>query len=370
MRQPIQFDRLALCLLAALVGLATSGCLRPSQERAEQDARVGSAEADGTQLTVAQGHAAVRELTAEQATLWTSAPSIEMALLFDGEPPDTFELLVLNCVPSAQLIVESAVAERLSQELPTRCLFRLSNLAADVSLSLSPPDAAEAAPFRFAVMSDVQEAIDDVQDIYRVVNAQEDVEFLLGAGDLTEDGERSQLVRFERELEGLNVPYYTTLGNHELGVSPTLYHEFFGRGNFSFTHRGVRFTLLDSGSATIDPIVYDWLDNWLAAGADQAHLVAMHIPPMDPVGVRNGAFASRNEAAKLLGKLAQARVDITLYGHIHSYYNFDNAGIPAHISGGGGAIPEQFDGLGRHILVIDAEPSTQRFDVSVVEVSE
>ena len=65
----------------------------------------------------------------------------------------------------------------------------------------------------------------------------------------------------------------------------------------------------------------------------------MHIPPVDPIGVRNGSFANRNEAAKLLTRLARGGVDLTLYGHIHSYYAFENAGIPAHISGGGGAIP-------------------------------
>jgi hypothetical protein len=65
---------------------------------------------------------------------------------------------------------------------------------------------------------------------------------------------------------------------------------------------------------------------------------------------------SRNEAAALLSKLAQGDVDVTFYGHIHSYYSYDNAGIPAFISGGGGARPETFDGIGRHFLVVDVEP--------------
>jgi len=73
-------------------------------------------------------------------------------------------------------------------------------------------------------------------------------------------------------------------------------------------------------------------------------------------------------AAKLLGRLAAADVDLTLYGHIHSYSHFENAGMPAHISGGGGAIPEKFDDIGRHFLVVDADPATQRLDVRVVRV--
>ena len=121
-------------------------------------------------------------------------------------------------------------------------------------------------------------------------------------------------------------------------------------------HRGVYFTLLDSASATLDPLVYTWLDAWLARARDGVSVVAMHIPPLDPIGVRNGAFASRGEAAALLGTLAEAGVDLTLYGHIHSYYSFDNAGIPAYISGGGGAIPERFDDIGRHFMVFDIDP--------------
>ncbi|MEY4545286.1 MAG: hypothetical protein RL685_1481, partial [Pseudomonadota bacterium] len=71
---------------------------------------------------------------------------------------------------------------------------------------------------------------------------------------------------------------------------------------------------------------------------------------------------------KLLARLAQAEVDLTLYGHIHSYYRFDNAGIPAFISGGGGAIPERFDQMGRHFLVVDADAAAQTLSVRVVRV--
>ena len=99
------------------------------------------------------------------------------------------------------------------------------------------------------------------------------------------------------------------------------------------------------------------VEEWLAQGKSGVHIVAMHIPPFDPTGTRNGAFASRNEASKMLGLLAAGNVDLTLYGHIHSYYRFFNAGIEAHISGGGGAIPEKFDGIGRHFL--DVEVSSQ-----------
>jgi Icc protein len=358
--------------LAAVFAVCASACLRPSEERARQDLAVGRAEVSGLALEVDEGRAAVRELLPTQVRLWASAPRFSLSLSWQAAPPSEFSIDVQNCMQNAELSVDEDRADVLSSQRSASgvCSYTLGvpRASRTLHLEIAPPDTLRPRPFRFAVMSDVQEAIPRVQDIYRLVNQQPGLEFLLGAGDLTERGTRAELERFQRELEQLDIPYYTTLGNHELGEAPTLYHEYYGRGSQSFEYSGVRFTLLDSASATIDPIVLGWLDDWLALGVAQPHVVAMHIPPLDPVGVRNGGFANRNEAALLLGRLAAAGVDLTLYGHIHSYYHFENAGIPAHISGGGGAIPERFDDIGRHFLVVDADPLNDSLEVSIVRV--
>ena len=351
--------------------LCVAGCLRPSEDRARRDEQVGKAEVDGVRVEVAAGAAVVRELQRERLLLWASAPRLSLTLAWQAPPEGELLVEVQNCMPRAVIeprpsvpVLESA------RDASGRCSFRLGPLTGlgALELTIAPPDTERPSPFRFAVMSDVQEAIDDVQDIYAVMNREPDLDFLLGAGDLTEQGTHAQLQRFERELRQLSIPYYTTLGNHELGESPSLYQDYFGRGSQSFEYRGVRFTLLDSASATLDPIVFEWLATWLAEGAEQLHVVGMHIPPLDPVGVRNGAFASRNEAAKLLGRLAAADVDLTVYGRIHSSYHLENAGIPDHVSCGGGAIPEKFDDIGRHFLVVEADPIAETLAVRVVRV--
>jgi Icc protein len=58
---------------------------------------------------------------------------------------------------------------------------------------------------------------------------------------------------------------------------------------------------------------------------------------------------------RLLGRLVEGGVDLTLYGHIHTHVAFENAGIPARISGGGGADPMKLDGIDRHFLVLDVD---------------
>jgi 3',5'-cyclic AMP phosphodiesterase CpdA len=252
--------------------------------------------------------------------------------------------------------------------VPTQRRWIFTPDASDLTLAVAPLDAGAPGAFRFAVLADVQEGIGKVQDIYRLVAAEPQVRFVVFDGDLTQFGTTEELQRFQRELRSLPVPLFATLGNHELGSRPPTFHALFGRGSFRYVFRGVQFTMLDSASATIAPLTYTRLEGWLAEGRDRLHVVGMHIPPIDPVGTRNGAFASRAEAARLLAMLAGGGVDLTLYGHIHSYYSFWNAGIPAYISGGGGSLPERFDGIGRHFLVLDADPAEKEVKVRVVRV--
>jgi 3',5'-cyclic AMP phosphodiesterase CpdA len=255
-------------------------------------------------------------------------------------------------------------------QLPTERRFTVEGVAPGtrLELRLAPPDLESREPFEFIALADVQEAIDEVDDVFAKMNQERPARFAMFAGDLTQRGSASELGRFQREMELLRFPLYATLGNHELGDSDVPYHRYFGRGSQSFRFHQVRFTTLDSASATLDPIVYGWLEAWLDAARNENHLVFMHVPPLDPSGVRNGAFSNRAEAAKLLALLGRGRVDTTFYGHIHSYYAFENAGVPAYISGGGGAIPERFDGIGRHFLRVRVDPNRAGTDVSVVRI--
>ncbi len=348
----------ALVALLSLTASSLCGCLHPAEERAERDLEVGQASASGESVDVDDGLAAVRVLGPGELVLWAGAPAWAFSLSSDEAAGSSFEIEVDNAMPGAVLTVLEPTGLELTQlpaDVPTRKRYRLAlpGTALRARFAFARPGSEAAADFSFALLSDVQEALDDVGDVFARINAEPGIDFLLGAGDLTERGSREQLEQFQRELLALDIPYYTTLGNHELGRDPTLFHEYFGRGSFSFEYGGARFTAIDSASATIDPMVWDWLDSWLSRGRGGLHVVAMHIPPIDPIGVRNGCFASRAEASKMIGKLAEAGVDLTVYGHIHSYYEFENAGIPAFISGGGGAIPERFDNMGRHFMVFD-----------------
>ncbi len=352
--------------------LASPSCIRPTEERAEKDLEIGHAKTGGVKFDVSGGLAVVRSAQPGTLHLWASAPVFSVKMHADSDAQRAWTVEIENLLPDAELVATEpspglridpidlgpATRKRWQLELAPGESYEVAITVADVS---------DRGLWRFAVLSDVQEAVVHVRDVFEKVNG-EHVRFLLGAGDLTETGTVGELERYQEEMHALDVPYYTTLGNHELGQGLPAYQDYFGRANFHFSFRGVEFSLLDSGSATIDPMAYDWLDGWLDQSRQSVHVVAMHVPPLDPIGVRNGAFASRNEAAKLLTRLAKGKVDLTLYGHIHSYYAFDNAGIPAYISGGGGAIPEKFDGIGRHVLVVEVGADAGVKSVNVVRV--
>jgi 3',5'-cyclic-AMP phosphodiesterase len=340
----------------AVGALLLFACVRPGEQRAEKDLEIGRASQGGVTVRVSGGLAAVRALATDRASLWSSAPGWDLELSSDVARGFTVELR--NVMRSAELVVLDPPGLQLTPlgaDITTEKRYGLALPAGVTRLRLAAPDADRDGDFSFALMSDVQEAIGSVRDLFLRMNQEQDLEFLLGCGDLTEQGSVEELERYQEELRVLELPYYTTLGNHELGADPPAYQDYFGRASFHFRHRGVAFSLLDSGSAMLDPLVHEWVDEWLEAARSDVHIVGMHIPPLDPVGVRNGAFASRSEAAALLARFAEAGVDLTLYGHIHSYYSFDNAGIPAFISGGGGALPERFDNMGRHFMVIDVD---------------
>jgi hypothetical protein len=67
-----------------------------------------------------------------------------------------------------------------------------------------------------------------------------------------------------------------------------------------------------------------------------------------------------------VSRLVGAGVDLALYGHVHTYIPFENAGIPSYISGGGGAEPMKGDGIDRHFLMVELDPENQT--IGTVEV--
>lgn len=366
-------------LLLALGALQAAGCLRPASERAERDLEVGQGTAGGVTFEVEGGLAAIRRLEPGRIELWAQAPLLEVRARSAPGATATWLLVVENACPDSVLVARSGVSTSTRLVEPpgspaTRRSFALSLArAAEARFSVGPPDASAPGSLRFAIINDLHVRTDDASDLRDAITLLDTdgaLRFVLSAGDITQAGEEAELARVQEELRALRVPFYATVGNHE--VSPfgeSAWPERFGRHSSHFWFAGVCFSLVDSSTATIDPTVYGWLDEWLAGARGRPHVFVTHMPVIDPVGTRNASFRSRKEAGKLLARLAGGRVDLVLHGHVHSFYAFFEGGIPAYISAAGGPMTEKLDDIGRTLLLVDIGPGGVK-EVERVELSD
>jgi Icc-related predicted phosphoesterase len=310
------------------------------------------------QLRVEGGLAAVRELADHRIELWAQSPVLDIELVVGSMAGGDWQIRVRNVLPDATLVAGGTTYARAPDEHPTVATFLVPLSAGTHALRLGPPDADRIEPFQVVAMADIQTALPEVDDVFAAISAVPDARFVISMGDITQRGEEAEYELFERQLVTLSIPFYSTLGNHELWAPAERWFDRFGRASFQFAFKGAVFTFADSGDAAIDPLVEDWIEGWMANAADRTHVFLTHMPPIDPVGTRAAAFRSTRDGQRLLSRLIDGRVDLTLYGHIHTLVAYENGGIPAYVSGGGGAEPLRGDGIGRHFLVIEVDPAT------------
>lgn len=347
---------------AILIAVVAIACTRPSEDRAVRELDVGIATITDASVVVTGGLAVVRELTDHRLELWANAPDIRIELELGDSAAGEWTVIVRNTMSDAVLreqIGNSFVqTSRTGVDGPTVATFVLSLSAGTHSLRVGPLDADIPGPFQIAAMADIQKALPTVDDVFEAISAVPDARFVVGMGDITERAEDAEYETFDRQLAYLRIPFYTTLGNHELWESADRFFQRYGRASFQFEFKGVMFTFADSGDAAIDPLVDEQLVDWLRNARAQTSVFLTHMPPIDPVGIRYGSFRSTRDGQRMLSRLVDGMVDLTLYGHIHTFVEYDNAGIPAFISGGGGAQPMKGDGIDRHFLVVHFD-STQ-----------
>src|SRR5690606_5318354 len=103
-----------------------------------------------------------------------------------------------NAMPDARVTATADDGSVLHAELsplhiPTRKRVLVDLAAGDNRIAVTTPDGDDRSPWRLALMSDVQDGIDEVQDLFSAISAEPEVRFLLGAGDLSSTGSREEL---------------------------------------------------------------------------------------------------------------------------------------------------------------------------------
>lgn len=173
------------------------------------------------------------------------------------------------------------------------------------------------APFAFAVVADIQTRFDELAEAVRDINADTAVRFVLVAGDLTQFGLLREFDWFDRELDKLNVPWMTVIGNHDaLAFGAKIYRRRYGPLDYTFDYGDTRFVVANTNGWEFDRDVPDfaWLESELSQAQAEAKrtFVFSHVAPyMEQLdSAQSDTFADL---------MVQYGVKLSIHGHLHRY---------------------------------------------------
>jgi acid phosphatase type 7 len=213
------------------------------------------------------------------------------------------------------------------------------------------PEIGADVPFSFIVVGDTRSGADAHRRVVERM-AQEVPDFVLGTGDMVDEGHRQdqwqQFFEVESPLLRDNV-YFPAIGNHDRqgrGRTADSYRAFFAvpenggdtERYYAFSYAAARVLVLDSNEysfALTDQTA--WLERELiAARQDPAirHVfVVMHHPPYS-VSLHGGSVDLRERWTPLFETY---QVSAVFSGHDHAYQRAEHNGLRYFVSGGGGA---------------------------------
>lgn len=236
-----------------------------------------------------------------------------------------------------------------------------------LALTLKEPQASE-----FVILGDNRNGYKTFGQIIDQINAFRPA-FVIDNGDLVFGGEPNRYRLFYETVSKLQVPLYTTLGNHDIRENGRpIYTELFGPPYYSFDYLNTHFVFLDSSRGwtekrAIPEEQYQWLESDLQKAQGKRIIVISHIPSSDPradlqpntypdkpptektnlieqqfqklSGTNNldHAFPDKEEAKRFEGLMSQYGVDTVYFSHIHAFFSYTRDKVNYIISGGAGA---------------------------------
>ncbi|MBK7534510.1 MAG: metallophosphoesterase family protein [Myxococcales bacterium] len=213
------------------------------------------------------------------------------------------------------------------------------------------PEVGARVPFAFMVLGDSRSNAEAHRRVIERVS-QEVPDFILGTGDMVDDGARQDqwqtFFDVERELLVDNV-YFPSVGNHDRqgrGRSADTYRSYFSVPDnggdseryYSFDYANARVLVLDSNSHSFSLTGQTaWIDRELAAARQDARVrhifVVMHHPPYS-ISLHGGQRDLRERWTPLFERYGVAAV---FSGHDHNYQRAERNGVRYFVTGGAGA---------------------------------
>ncbi len=192
---------------------------------------------------------------------------------------------------------------------------------------------ASAQNFKYAFVTDTHiggaTAEEDLRRTISDINAQDNLDFVLFTGDITEMGTNEELRLAKSIIAELKIPYYVIPGNHDTGWSESGGVSFlkeFGTDKFYFKHKGYHFIACASGpyvrmsDGHIPRDATVWLDKILNKIPKQQPIVFINHYPIDE---------SLDNWYEITDRFHQRNIQYMLCGHGHANRALNFEGIPA-----------------------------------------
>lgn len=200
------------------------------------------------------------------------------------------------------------------------------------------PPVVQAEFFRFAMFGDPQLHADLVHRLgdFRADVGPEGIDFCCILGDLTHDATAEEVQAVKAALDSLGIPYYATVGNHDLYQADgwARFKQHFGPSCNSLVVAGrVKLILLDSAEGRIGETQFDWLEQELREADGCIKVIGTHYPGYDGAAPSMYRLASATERYKLQHLLQVYRVYAYVAGHIHGWRHTLAGGVHHFIVG-------------------------------------
>jgi len=253
-----------------------------------------------------------------------------------------------------QDVTAAAIAEATIEDLQPSSRYRyrveIDGQTWEGEFATAPPVGTDV-PFQFTVIGDSRYGIEPHRRVVEQM-AKEVPDFVLGTGDMVDDGSRQdqwqQFFDVENPMLRDNV-YFPALGNHDRqgrGRTADTYRTFFSvpenggdtERYYAFTYASTRFLILDSNVYSFSLTDQtSWIERELVAVRQDPAIhhvfVVMHHPPFS-ISLHGGARELRDRWAPLFERY---NVSAVFSGHDHVYERAEHEGVRYFVTGGGGA---------------------------------
>jgi hypothetical protein len=153
------------------------------------------------------------------------------------------------------------------------------------------------------------------------------IRFVIFGGDLTYLGEEAEYSNFISHSEGLTVPAYPSLGNHDIyNGGWSYYWRYLGPSVYSFNGGNAKFVVIDSACGKIGEAQMEWIQDQLRNNKQPLLFVISHMPIYgNSYGVYG--FPETEEKQQLIELFEKYEVDFVLQGHYHGFVDITNNGV-------------------------------------------